>query len=283
MTGHRKHIGGAPTAGILCHLCRQSTALTKAHVPPKCAGNRGKKVERMRPTISDEVMSHDRPLQGGLWLETLCASCNGLASKYDPAYGELTNALTRFDFLTRRPILLPHSRTGVPAVPIAPGRVARSLIYGMVALAPSMQLVQGEFLDHLLEDDDQLRLPPGMQPRVARITHRECRISSAYSMMQVAVRRQLYDVFAEVCFYPFIWVLCSPQVELSLGPNLVDLEEWGDATDWLRFSRNATRRDLRDVLDRLPITRHPTLRNRDHWVDLYSSDTSYVLEGRINS
>jgi hypothetical protein len=152
----------------------------------------------------------------------------------------------------------------------------------MVALAPAMNLVQSALLDGLLGDDDDLRLPPGMQLRVARITHCECRISSAYSMMQVAVRRQVYDVFAEVCFYPFIWVLCSSRSEPSLGPNLVDVERWGDATDWLQYGRSATRRDLRDVLDYLPITRHPTLRNRDHWVDLYSNDTSYVLEGKID-
>lgn len=268
---------------MVCHLCRQSTDLTKAHVPPKRAGNRGKHVVRMRPTICEEVMSHSRSQEGGLWLQTLCAGCNGLASKYDRAYGDLTDSVKRINRLDYHSIVLPQNISGVPAVPVAPGRVARSILYGMVALAPTMNLVQSEFLTDLLGDDDELRLPPGMQLRVVRISDRECRISSAYSMMQVAVQRQLYDVFAEVCFYPFIWALCSPRAETSLGPNLVDLERWGDATDWLRYSRTATRQDLRDVLDRLPMTRHPTLRNRDHWVDMFSNDTSYVLEGRITN
>lgn len=145
-----------------------------------------------------------------------------------------------------------------------------------------MSLIHRDLLGQLHRDDDELRLPSGMQLRVARITHRACRISSAYSMQQVAVLRQTYDVFAEICFYPFVWALCSP-LPAALGPNLIELEEWGDATDWARYSPTATRRDLRNVLDRFPITVHPTQRNRNHWVDLFATEASYVLEGLITN
>jgi hypothetical protein len=279
LTNHPKFIGATPAVGILCHLCRRSTALTKAHIPPRCAGNRGHRVVRMRPTVDSEVLGYSRPLEGGLWLRTLCEPCNGLASAYDDDYGDLAAAVARFDRLTTKAVLLPHS-AGVPAVSVSPGRVARSLLYGMVALAPAMNLVHSAFLDDLLRDDDDLQLPAGLRLRVARVPHRACRVSSAYSMQQVAVRRQIYDVFAEICFPPFVWALCGP-VPASLGPNLIDVEQWGDATDWVRYSRAATRRDLRDVLDHLPVTVHPTQRNRDHWVDLYSAEASYVLEGMI--
>jgi hypothetical protein len=153
-------------------------------------------------------------------------------------------------------------------------------MFAMVALAPSLNIVHSPFLDELREDHDDVFLPAGMQLRVARITHRACRISSAYSMMQVVGVRQTYDVFAEICFSPFIWALCLP-APTSLGPALVDREGWGDATDWIRYGRTVERADLRSVLKRLPLTTHPTLRNRDEWVELSAKDASYVLEGQI--
>jgi len=233
----------------------------------------------MRPFIQNEVMSQDSPKDGGLWLKTLCRTCNGLASKYDAAYGDLAQRAARVGRLRETQFALPVSASGVPPIPVSPGRVARSLLHGMVALTPSMSLVHQNFLDELLRDDE-IRLPDGLQLRVARITHPQCRISSAYWMQQVLGERQNYDVFAEICFYPFIWVLCSSPSP-SLGASLVDREGWGDATDWIQYNRTAVRSDLRDVLDRLPVTVHPTLRDRGKWMELSSKDRSYVLEGLI--
>jgi len=150
----------------------------------------------------------------------------------------------------------------------------------MVALAPSMSIVHSSFLDDLRLDGDGLSLPAGMELRVARVAHRECRISSGYSMMQVLGTRRIYDVFAEICFSPFIWALCT-SAPVSLGHMLVDQEGWGDATDWIRYGRTVERADLRSVLERLPLTIHPTLRNRDEWIELSAKDASYVLEGQI--
>jgi hypothetical protein len=224
-------------------------------------------------------MRHAPPLEGGLWLRTLCAACNHLASHYDDAYGDLAKGVVRHDRLSAIS-WLPVSSSGVPAISVSPGRVARSLMLAMVALAPSMNLVHAEFLDELHRDGDEVRLPAGLQLRVARVRHRECRISSAYSMLRVAGGRQVYDVFAEICFYPFLWALCSP-VSATLGPTIVDQEGWGDASDWLKYGRSVERSDLRDVLRRLPVTVHPTRRNRSEWVEMSASDASYVLEGAI--
>jgi hypothetical protein len=101
-------------------------------------------------------------------------------------------------------------------------------------------------------------------------------------MLQVLGKRQVYDVFAEVCFPPLIWVLYSPS-PAALGPSLIELERWGDATDWIMFSHAALRSDLRDVLDRLPLTVHPTRRDRRNWVEMSSQDSSYLLEGLIRA
>jgi hypothetical protein len=278
---HRNYVGAIPQQGILCQLCRRSTDLTKAHIPPKCAGNVGSRVTRVRPYIVDNVMRHDSPQEGGLWLRTICEPCNGLASRYDDAYGELANSVSRIDRLNQRGFVLPAGPGRVPAVDVAPGRVARSILHGMVALAPSMHLMHGDFLTGLLNDDSQIYLPPGLQLRVARVVRSQCRIASAYSMLQVLGQRQVYDVFAEIYFPPFIWVLCSAPPE-SLGPSLIEIERWGDATDWIRYSATATRGDLRDVLNQLPTTVHPTQRNRQQWIELSTPDQTYLLEGLIH-
>lgn len=278
----RNYVGSKPKDGILCHLCRRSTALTRAHVPPQCAGNTSSRVVRMRPFIRDGVMQHETPLDGGLWLKTLCGPCNRIAGQYDDAYGDFAANVSRHDRMVSASWSLPVSAGGVPAVQVSPGRVARSLLMAMVAVAPSMNLVHGALLNQLHHDADDIRLPGGMRLRVARVRHPACRISSAYSMMQVLGFRQTYDVFAEICFVPFIWALCSA-TPASLGPALVDHERWGDATDWIRYGRTVERADLRSVLRRLPLTTHPTQRDRSEWIEMSAQDATYVLEGSIRA
>ncbi|WP_336671467.1 hypothetical protein [Tsukamurella sp. USMM236] len=279
----RNYIGAAPEQAIQCLLCRSATRLSKAHIPPQCAGNRQAAVKRMRPYIQDEVMRQSSPKDGGMWLRTICQDCNNLASKYDPAYGDLARRIDVANRLAGR-VVLPYGGDGtVPAISVAPGRVARSVLHGMVALAPSMSLMHDDFLASLILDDDSLRLPEGLRLSVARVDTCACRISSAYSMMRVVGARQMYDVLAEVCFYPFLWILHSTRSShVSLGPHLADAEGWGDATEWIRYSRSAYRADMRDVLSRLPMTTHPTERDRDEWVEMLNQEHSYLLEGAID-
>jgi hypothetical protein len=223
-----------------------------------------------------------RPKDGGLWLRTICRGCNVLASRFDDAYGDFVRRIDQTRRLSAHSVALPGLASGVPAIHVAPGRVARSLLHAMVALAPSLHVVHSRFVDALARDELEIRMPPGLQLRVARVDGRACRISSAYSMMQISGQRQSYDVFAEICFPPLIWVLHTPAPR-DLGPSLVDLERWGDATDWIMFSQAALRTDLRDVLDRLPMTLHPTRRDRNNWIEMSSQDCSYLLEGVIRT
>lgn len=223
-------------------------------------------------------MLQDSPKEGGLWLKTLCQSCNGIAGRYDDAYGAFATSMGRINRLESRHFAWPRSDR-VPAVSVAPGRVARSVLHGMAALTPSLKHINEQFLDDLL-GDGEIRMPPGLQLRVALINHRRCRISSGYWMSQVLGFRQHYNVIAEICFYPFLWALCGESPR-TLGSSLMDLEAWGDATDWIRYNLMATRSDLRDVLKNLPMTSHPTLRDRNNWIDLRSDERSFVLEGEI--
>jgi hypothetical protein len=131
----RSYVGAVPIAGIQCHLCRGSTVLTKAHIPPKCAGNTGERVSRMRPYLHDGVMLHDTPKDGGLWLRTICQRCNAIASQFDDAYGDFVRRIDQNSRLAARSFVLPSRFPRIPAVHVAPGRVARSLLHCMVARA----------------------------------------------------------------------------------------------------------------------------------------------------
>jgi hypothetical protein len=249
--------------------------LTKAHIPPKCAGNRSPTV-RTRPFV-DRTRQWESPRDGGLWLRTICQPCNNLASKYDDSYGAFADSLR--PHVDQHPLTL-ITVNGVPPIAVAPGRVARSVLHGMVALAPSFHLVHGQFLRDLLRDGDDIRLPEGMRLRVARTGDDHTRISSAYHLHRVLTQRQDYEAFAEIYFRPLVWLLTGGPS--AFGPSLPDQEGWGDATDWIMYSRDCWRSDLRDVLKALPTTVHPSRRGRssEEWIE-FESEVSYLLEGVI--
>lgn len=271
----RHYVGEAPPRGLLCALCRSSTSLTKAHVPPQCAGNKTPTV-RMRPFIANRARQWEPPQDGGLWLRTVCERCNNLASRYDNAYGDFAQALSPHALGHR--LSLPTIR-GVPPIGVAPGRVARSVLHGMVALSPSMHLVDPEFCDSLLKDADDIRIPAGLRLLVALTNDTHVRIASAYHYHRVLGQRQDYEAFAEIYFRPLVWLLTSSGS--ASGSSLPDQEEWGDATEWACYGSGVWRTDLRNVLDRLPHTRHPSRRpSHDEWVEL-AGPNSYVLEGTV--
>lgn len=274
-SSERSYLAKRPPKGVLCALCRRSSVLTRAHVPPRCAGNRDQ-VTRVRSFIRDGVLEYDSPLDGGLWLRTICSECNVLASRYDDAYRDFADAL--LPHLPRHRLILPTVH-GVPPISIAPGRVARSVVHGMVAIAPMLQTLYPDLLDDLRADRENIQLPEGLELRVAVTDDRYCRLASAWHMHRVVSRRQDHEVLAEIYFRPLAWVLTgsrgpSPQ----LGRRLVDSEGWGDATDWIRYSTSRWRGDLRLLLKSLPPTTHPARMGRDEWVEL-SGTGSYLLEG----
>jgi hypothetical protein len=251
--------------------------MSKAHIPPQCANNTGSAVTRTRPYIEDRVKSWESPKEGGLWLKTICRDCNILASKYDGAYGDFAKRL--MPHVGGHPLRLPTSG-GVPPVAVAPGRVARSVLHAMVALAPSFHHVVPRLVEELRADSDELRLPAGMRLRVALTSDSHARIASAYHLHRVLGSREDYEAFAEIYFRPLVWLLTGESS--TVGLSLPDLEEWGDATDWISYTQDAQRADLRDVLKRLPQVLHPSRRREsaDEWIEM-SGPSSYVLEGTI--
>ncbi|CAL9676188.1 hypothetical protein SUDANB105_07901 [Streptomyces sp. enrichment culture] len=67
--------------------------MTKAHVPPQVAGNRGK-VTSATVRLHNNVRSIGWLAAGGMWMRGLCGDCNSLAGlNYDSAYGDFAKAL----------------------------------------------------------------------------------------------------------------------------------------------------------------------------------------------
>ena len=119
-----------------------------------------------------------------------------------------------------------------------------------------------------------------MRLRVALTSDSHARIASAYHLHRVLEAREEYEAFAEIYFRPLVWLLTGESS--TFGLPVPDLEEWGDATDWISCTQDAQRAGLRDVLKRLPHVLHPSRRpeGADEWIEM-SGPTSCVLEGTI--
>ncbi|MBB6571725.1 hypothetical protein HPO96_29385 [Kribbella sandramycini] len=225
--------------------------------------------------IENQIMKHSRSLEGGLWFRTVCAACNGLAGRYDNDYGSFAEEIHKRQMPGG--LVLPK-RNGVPSVKVVPGRVARSVLHAMVALAPSFRRIHPTFVAALQEDLPELRLPEGLELRIASTTDDFCRISSGFAMHRVLTKRVDHFPLAEVFFRPLAWALTGPAIGDT--QRLLDVEGWGDATDWITCSPQASAVDLRDVIESIPIVRHPMRGRRDEWVELLGPE-SYLLEGFV--
>lgn len=80
------------TRGIgRCRICGEEREMTKEHIPPATAFNRGPLREHSLDEYlhrEDEELPGGRLRQGGMWGYTLCETCNNLTGRlYAPEYG----------------------------------------------------------------------------------------------------------------------------------------------------------------------------------------------------
>ncbi|MGW6414802.1 hypothetical protein [Streptomyces sp. NPDC055055] len=113
-----------------CGLCGDYREMTKAHVPPQKAGNRGEVVcAPLR--VHNNTRNYGRALKGGMWFRGLCGECNSPAgARYDGAYADFAHRLVSY-ISAQRHLYLP-APDPAPPVRLAPGRVARSVLMGML-------------------------------------------------------------------------------------------------------------------------------------------------------
>lgn len=258
-----------------CGLCGTVRQLTKAHMPPQCAGN-DEHVLRARDMARGEMRQPGQWHEGGVWVRGLCESCNGLSSnKYDPAYADFAQAV-RAALRARKLLLAPAD---VPPVPVAPGLVARCVLIGMFAVHPRLRLIAPQLARDLTDRMHPLRWPSDLQLKVAHTTGRHAILTSGIGRARFVTRRETHFSFADVAFPPLIWSLVSRENDHPVTAT------WGDASSWSHYSDDVTGVDLRNVLKRFPTAIHPHFRDQDEWVEFMterdSETPSVTVLGRL--
>jgi hypothetical protein len=132
----------------------------------------------------------------------------------------------------------------VPAVPIAPGLVARSVFIGMQAIDPRLRTSFPQLAMDLVSGREQIGLPVGLRLRAAMYLSREARLAGPIHSYRVLTRSEAYPSQAEI-YFPL------------------------------------TRVDLRMLTRTFPLVRHPLSRAPDEWVSLTNDDIAPILVGDV--
>jgi hypothetical protein len=208
-----------------------------------------------------------------MWVFGLCDPCNNLASRYDAAYGDFATITARF--MTSAGRRLARSSYELPAVALAPGLVARSVLYGMFAIAPRLRIIVPQFARALLRNDGDIQWPSQLRLRLALTRPPLARLAGHVLSQRVLGYRTGYHAHGEIYFPPFAWVL-NP----SDGGQTMDEVGWADASEWIRYGGDRTAVDLRHLVSRLPIVRHPQHAS-DEWMHFMSDEITPLLDGYI--
>jgi hypothetical protein len=253
-------------------LCGDVRPLSKSHVPPQAAGNTDK-VRRSADIIdADKVRRPGRSSIGGMWVRGLCKPCNELAgARYDLAYADFHSRLAATGAPLVRRLLLDDK--DVPPVLFAPGLVARAVMFGMFALDTRLRIIVPPLAEQLLQKEPHITMPSQVRLKVARATGKGALLTSGIWRARVMNPRAgiHHFTFADIVFPPLAWAL----VPTHDGPLITDT--WGDATEWLSYSTDCTRVDLRLVLRELPTATHPRLRSGDDgWVELLGDSVTVL-------
>jgi hypothetical protein len=254
--------------------------MSKAHVPPQAAGN-GHEVTSAIVLITNGVRKNGRQTAGGLWLRGLCERCNSLAgARYDDAYGDFVRRIRTYTRVSRRFRLLEPSAP--PAVSVAPGRVARSVLFGMFAISPHLRVLFPRLAEDLAQQRTHISMPDSLALRFALYPSSAARLSGPIYSNRVLSRREHYNTFAEIFFQPLAWVL-TPQDRAPLPggtESILDRHGWAEANDWLRYGDDVTSVDLRNLCRCVPLVNHP-LSDPSEWIEMFSDEITPMLEGVV--
>jgi len=248
-----------------CGLCGEVRKPTRSHVPPQAAGNTTK-VRRAADILDEKrVRRPGRSREGGMWVRGLCEECNNRAGrKYDLPYADFAHAVLRFLRMTNSGLWTP---TAVPAVRVAPGLVARSVLSGMFAIHPRLRIIFPELAHDLSAGRALLRWRDRVQLRLALTGGPGCVLSSGVFMARVLgpTAGRHHFTFSEIVFPPFAWALVPTDTGAQVSAS------WADASEWVRYGPDRTNVDLRNLTRVLPWWTHPRLAagGHDDWVELH--------------
>jgi hypothetical protein len=260
-----------------CGICGVTKRMSRAHVPPQCAGNQ-MLVKRSRFMVNEHEVDVGRHDLGGIHLYGLCAECNTQAGQYDEAYGDFAAAL-RPNWVKSWQIQVPPL-ISTPSVTFDPGAVARSILLGMCATGPLIRR-QWPDLPAQLASGTPLEMPPELRLFLALARGRTARVAGPIAGFPVAgpIRHDSsgapvgINAVASVYFPPLAWELIYP------GETTLTDERRADVTGWTTFKPGDVQ-VLDALVPALPMVCHPwhdPARN-EHWVELFSSEITPIIE-----
>lgn len=267
-----------------CGLCGARTKLTRTHIPPQCAGNRGIVGRRRLVTIGGEAEITKRS-PGGLYVYGLCAACNSLQSRYDTAYGKLADAV--------RPLWIRswHFQTPghltLPGTEIQPGAVARSVLIGFLGLSPQLRVNFPSLAHQLLAGAPTVALPMKLRLRLALARGTTARVTGSMAGFIAVDHPPDEDAIGfsnvgQVYFPPLAWQLAPPEPSALLrrpSRSLLDRQGWADVTSWAQHLPEESF-PLSALCRALPSVMHPRHHpaTAEYWVEMFSSQITEILE-----
>lgn len=263
-----------------CGLCGELTKMTRAHVPPQCAGN-DHLVGRSYMRTHHSKATMGRSTDGGLYVYGLCQPCNNLGSRYEGAYKELTDTLSP---TRRRSPGLDYtaSQVDLPATTFDPGSVARAILVGAFGIAPTLRDRYPDLAAGIVHQRDVLVVPEELRLRLGLARGTSARIggmtagffaAGPWAQRDANGNPEAVMPFAEVFFPPLAWMITDdPQ-------PLLDRMGWGDATPWLH-ARPGDRHELHSTVPTLPYVSHPSHNPflRDLWIEMHPESSAGITE-----
>ena len=164
-----------------------------------------------------------------------------------------------------------------PDARLAPGAVARCVLYGMFALNSRLRVRYPQLARDLLEEEYRLRpnirWPQDLSLKLGlcdpRMRHMGLAAGSVWAL-RVLGAPQWHGSFADIVWWPLTWSLVPAQGSVSsLAGRLPITEDLPDVSEWLFYGPDRTNVDLRNVVRRLPAMSHPLLNGSDDWLELY--------------
>lgn len=270
-------LGLKQSARGTCGLCGRAGSLSRTHVPPQAAGNTGA-VKRAFLVRDGGVTGPGRREVGGMYVYGLCARCNSRAgSDYDGAYARFAREVGLFLRPEIRAILV--DRDAMPAVTLAPGLVARSVLCAMHALNPRLREKHPDLARSLLCGDSEVILPSDLRLWLALTEERTARIAGPVHSIRPFDMRESYAVIAEIFFRPLAWVLASER-PIPPAPQLMQTQGWAEVSDWLGMGSERSSVDLRNLCRRLPRVTHPTHGDSgEDWLQLLAESITPIQVG----
>jgi len=257
----------------LCGICGHYGNLSKTHVPPRAAGN-AKYVERANSMTGPNGVGPGRWESGGMWVRGLCQTCNSFAgSRYDLAYAEFAHRLENW-FARGTRLEVP----GAQAVTLAPGRVSRSMLSGMLGLSPHIRVLHPT-LAAQLEAGGPVHLPGNLTLRLSAYLKNDAQLTGPVLSGMVDGSGRSVHTLAAVTFRPLSWALVTSDSNDELANR-----GWIDVTEWLRYEDDRESHDLRWLAPiGLPVIGSVLHAPSNDGIQLYSKEIAPIMFGRLPS